>query len=198
MKEGALPAVIHAAAISYGFVFLHPFEDGNGRIHRFLIHNILSLKGAVPKGLMFPVSAAMLKNPALYDHSLESFSVPLARLVEYDLDDMGRMTVIGETGRWYCYMDLTAQTEALYDFVMLTIEHELVEELDFLASYDKVKQAIQEIVDMPDRLIDLFIQLCLQGGGRLSAKKRASRFDFLTDEELSRMEDAVRTEYKKA
>ncbi len=198
MKEGALPAVIHAAVVSYGFVFLHPFEDGNGRLHRFLIHNILSLRGAVPKGLMFPVSAAMLKNPALYDHSLEAFSVPLARLVEYDLDDMGRMTVTDETGRWYRYMDLTAQTEALYDFVMLTIEHELVEELDFLASYDKVKQAIQEIVDMPDRLIDLFIQLCLQGGGRLSSKKRASHFDFLADAELSRMEDAVRTEFKKA
>jgi hypothetical protein len=94
-------------------------------------------------------------------------------------------------------MDLTAQAEALYDFIMLTIEHELVEELDFLASYDKVKQAIQEIVDMPDGLIDLFIQLCLQGGGRLSANKRASHFDFLSDKELSRMEDVVRTEYKK-
>jgi Fic family protein len=100
MKEGGLPSVIHAAAISYGFIFLHPFEDGNGRIHRFLIHNILFLRGAVPKGLMFPVSAAMPKNPALYDRSLEAFSVPLARLVEYDLDDIGRMTVIGETGRW--------------------------------------------------------------------------------------------------
>lgn len=67
MKEGKVAPVIHAAAIAYGFVFLHPFEDGNGRIHRFLIHNILSLKGMVPRGLMFPVSAVMLKNPADYD-----------------------------------------------------------------------------------------------------------------------------------
>lgn len=80
MKEGAVPAIIHAAAISYGFVFMHPFEDGNGRIHRFLIHNILFLRGQIPKGLMFPVSAAMLKNPALYDHSLEAFSNPLMQL----------------------------------------------------------------------------------------------------------------------
>ena len=41
----------------------------------------------------------MLKNPALYDHSLEAFSNPLMRLVEYDLDDLGQMTVPGETGR---------------------------------------------------------------------------------------------------
>ena len=56
---------------------------------------------------------------------------------------------------------MTAQAEALYDFVGLTIEHELVEELDFLASYDKTRQAIPEIVDMPDRLIDLFHSVLL-------------------------------------
>lgn len=195
MKEGAVPAVIHAAAISYGFVFMHPFEDGNGRIHRFLIHNILFLRGAIPKGLMFPVSAAMLKNQALYDDSLEAFSTPLIRLVEYDLDDLGQMTVPGETGRLYRYIDMTAQAEALYDFVKLTIEHELVEELDFLANYDRTKQAIQETVDMPDHLINLFIRFCLQNNGRLSAKKRESYFGFLCDDELSNMENAVKDGY---
>ena len=195
MKEGAVPAIIHAATVSYGFVFMHPFEDGNGRIHRFLIHNILSLHRAVPKGIMFPVSAAMQKNPVLYDHSLEAFSNPLMRLTEYDLDDLGQMTVPGETGHFYRYIDMTAQAEALYDFVRLTIEHELVEELDFLANYDRTKRAIQEIVDMPDRLIDLFVQFCLQNNSRLSARKRESHFAFLTDDELASMENAVREGY---
>lgn len=40
MDQGSVPPVVHATAAAYGFVFLHPFEDGNGRIHRFLIHNI--------------------------------------------------------------------------------------------------------------------------------------------------------------
>lgn len=195
MKEGAVPALVHAATISYGFVFMHPFEDGNGRIHRFLIHNILFLRGAIPKGLMFPVSAAMLKNPVLYDNSLEAFSKPLMRLIEYDLDDLGQMAVPGETGGLYRYIDMTSQAEALYYFVRLTIEKELVEELDFLVNYDRTKQAIQEIVDMPDRFIDLFIQLCLQNNGRLSAKNRASHFEFLTNEELADMETAVREGY---
>ena len=198
MKRGTVPAVIHAAVVSYGFVFMHPFEDGNGRIHRFLIHNILTMRGAIPKGLMFPISAAMLKNPALYDHSLEAFSKPLMRMIEYDLDPLGEITVPGETGRLYRYIDMTAQAEALYDFIELTVEHELVEELDFLAKYDRTKQAIQEIADMPDRLIDLFIQLCLQNNGRLSAKKRESHFAALTDGELARMENAVREGYTRA
>lgn len=90
---------------------------------------------------------------------------------------------------------MTAQAEALYDFVKITIEHELMEELDFLANYDRTKQAIQQIVDMPDRLIDLFIQLCLQNNGRLSTRKKESHFGFLSDCELAAMENAVREGY---
>ena len=195
MKAGNFPPVIHAATIAYGFVFLHPFEDGNGRIHRFLIHNILSLQELVPRGLMFPVSAVMLKNPADYDASLEAFSRPLLQLVDYRLDEMGQMTVENDTACWYQYMDMTPQSEALYEFVTKTIEEELVEELSFLANYDNTKKAIQDIIDMPDRLIDLFIQLCLQNNGSLSARKRSAHFDFLTDEELSAMEQAVRDGY---
>jgi glutamyl/glutaminyl-tRNA synthetase len=52
--------VVQAAVVGYGFVFMHPFEDGNGRIHRFLIHNVLARRSFAPPGIMFPVSAAML------------------------------------------------------------------------------------------------------------------------------------------
>ena len=195
MKGGGVSPVIHAAAIAYGFVFLHPFEDGNGRIHRFLIHNILSLQGMVPRGLMFPVSAVMLKNSMDYDASLEAFSRPLLRLIDYRLDETGEMSVEDETACWYRYMDMTEQSEALYEFVNKTIEDELVEELSFLINYDNTKKAIQDIIDMPDRLIDLFIQLCLQNNGSLSARKRSAHFDFLTDEELASMQQAVRDGY---
>lgn len=197
MKTGRVSSVIHAAVVAYGFVFLHPFEDGNGRIHRFLIHNILTIQGMVPKGLMFPVSAVMLKKPMDYDNSLEAFSRPLMQFIEYDLDEIGQMRVHNDTGCWYRWMDMTAQAESLYDFVSQTIENELVEELGFLTNYDNTKEAIQEIIDMPDRLIDLFIQFCLQNNGSLSARKRAAHFDFLKDEELSLMEKAVKPQLKK-
>ena len=197
MKAGNVSPVIHAAIIAYGFVFLHPFEDGNGRIHRFLIHNILSLQGLVPPGLMFPVSAVMLKNPADYDASLEAFSRPLLQLIDYRLDEMGEMTVENDTACWYRYMDMTAQSEALYEFVTKTIEEELVEELSFLANYDNTKKAIQDIIDMPDRLIDLFIRLCLQNNGSLSVSKRSAHFDFLSDKELSAMEQAMKDGYNR-
>lgn len=195
MTEGQVHPVVHAAAISYGFVFLHPFEDGNGRIHRFLIHNILARRAFTPEGLMFPVSAVMLKHRADYDASLEAFSRPLLSLVDYTLDEEGRMTVRNDTAKWYRYVDMTSQVEALFRFVEQTVDTELVDELAFLANYDATKESIQAIVDMPDRTIDLFIRSCLQNNGRISAGKRKDYFNSLSEAEIARMEEAVRAAY---
>jgi hypothetical protein len=111
------------------------------------------------------------------------------------MDEQGRMAVQNDTADWYRFIDMTAQAEALFRFVEQTIDTELIDELAFLANYDQTKKAIQEIVDMPDRKIDLFIQACLQNNGRLSARKRSSHFEFLSDEEVMRMENAVRSAY---
>jgi hypothetical protein len=195
MEKGNVFAVIHAAVIAYGFVYFHPFEDGNGRIHRFLIHNILARRYFTPEGVMFPVSAYMLKNRSDYDASLEAFSRQVMPLVEYSIDEEGHMTVHNETAVLYRYIDMTSQVEELFRFIEKTIETELAQELAFLANYDETKKAIQEIVDMPDRQIDLFIRLCLQNNGRLAARKRTSHFKLLTNDEIGRMEAAVQNAY---
>ncbi len=191
MSEGNVHPVVQAAVLAYGFVYLHPFEDGNGRIHRFLIHNILARQGFTPRGIMFPISAVMLKNSDTYDTSLESFSKKLIPLIDYTLDENGRMNVYSDTVKWYRYIDMTIQTETLYDFVQWTIETELTNELKFIANYDRAKKAIQEIVDMPDRQIDLLIRFVLQNDGKLSAGKRKSYFDFLNEQEILKLEQAV-------
>jgi hypothetical protein len=116
-------------------------------------------------------------------------------LVEYSLDEYGHMTVLNDTAVWYRYIDMTPQAEALFAFIEKTIDTELADELAFLANYDRAKAAIQDIVDMPDRQIDLFIRFCLQNHDRLEAGKRASHLDFLTDDEVARMEQAVRDAY---
>lgn len=195
MNDCPLHPVVHAALVAYGFVFLHPFEDGNGRIHRFLIHNILARRGYVPPGIMFPISAAMLKDREAYDASLEAISNPLKLLIDYSLDEEGRMSVHSDTGDLYRYMDMTAQVEALFDFINSAVEVELVEELTFLQNYDRTKRALRDIVDMPDRQIDLFIRFCLQNKGCLSTKKRGSHFSSLVDEEVRQMERAVQEGY---
>jgi len=191
IEPGGVDPVVHAALVGYAFVFVHPFEDGNGRIHRLLIHNILSRRGFAPDGVIFPVSAAMLKQQAAYDASLEAFSKPILGIAEYTIDDEGRMTVHNDASIWYRYPDMTTQVEHLFAFIEQTIETELVEELAFLMNYDRTRRAMQEIIDMPDREIDLFIRYCLQNSGRLSQRRREARFAALTDEEIRRLEEAV-------
>ena len=195
MSSKSHPVII-AAVISFGFVFIHPFDDGNGRIHRFLIHNILAKTGFTPKGLIFPVSAVMLRKIKDYDETLELFSKPLMPLIDFELNSSGQMIVKNKTEVYYKYIDMTFITERLFGFIQETIEIELVSELNFLLNYDKAKLFIQDIVDMPDRLIDLFIRLCVEGNGHLSNTKRKSLFSKLTDEEITKMQDYVRAVMK--
>lgn len=195
LPESDFPAVIHAAIVSFGFVFIHPFEDGNGRIHRFLLHNILALRGFTPKGILFPISPAILKRLDEYDAALESFSELLLPHIEYTLDDEGRMTVSGETACLYKYMDLTAQAESLFAFLESAIEDELKPELEFLAAYDRARAKIRRIIDMPAIQVKKFIRLCLQGGGRISKRHKERQFGFLSIQEIDKLEKAVQSAF---
>ena len=47
--------VIASAFLAFGFVYIHPYEDGNGRLHRYLIHHVLATRGFNPPEVMFPV-----------------------------------------------------------------------------------------------------------------------------------------------
>lgn len=53
-------------------------------------------------------------------------------------------------------------------------------------------QRMRAIHEMPDRLEGLFIRLCWQNNYTLPADRRETRFYFLTDEEVTRLERAVR------
>ena len=158
-----------------------------------MIHHILARKGFTPAGIVFPVSAAMLRQMDKYDETLEYFSRPLLERIEYRLNQRGEMTVLTDSVGFYCYLDMTRIAERLFEFVEATINNELAGELDFLARYDTIKRGLQEIVDMPDRRMDLFIRLCLQNKGHLAKGKR-DQFAGLTDDEITAMEKAVRAE----
>jgi hypothetical protein len=184
--------VVVAACLSFGFVFLHPFVDGNGRLHRLLIHNVLSTLDVTPDRVVAPVSAVMVADRGSYDRALETFSKPLLELVEYELNEDGWLTVKGQTASYYRYIDFSDIAEALYGWLERAIREDLMGELDFLVGIERTREAMRAVVDLPDRLADLFIKVCLQNGKTLSATKRGRHFNMLTDDEVSRLEAAVR------
>ena len=192
LQSSNVDAISAAAAMSFGFVFVHPFEDGNGRIHRFLIHHELARSGFAPPRLVFPVSAVMLRERAEYDRALESYSKAILPFVEYNLNERGEMTIENDTAHLYRYWDATRFAEFLYFCVGETIRRDLREELGFLAIFDRALRAVMEIVDMPDRRASLLVRVIVQNRGSLSKNKREREFPELADEEAERIERAVR------
>lgn len=59
MREGELDSVLQAAATTFGFVYIHPFQDGNGRLHRCLIHHVLAERKFTPPGGFTTLSAGL-------------------------------------------------------------------------------------------------------------------------------------------
>jgi Fic/DOC family len=183
-----LDAVIAAAILAFGFVYVHPFEDGNGRIHRYLIHHILAERGFNPPGIVFPVSAAILDQIDSYRQVLESYSQRLLPLVQWETTPDYNIRVTNDTGDFYRFFDATRHAEFLYSCVERTIERDLPEETSFLRRYDSFRQQVDGFIDMPERMTDLLFRFLHQNGGRLSQRAQAKEFAALTDEEARRIE----------
>jgi hypothetical protein len=190
-----LDPVIAAAVLAFGFVYVHPFDDGNGRIHRYLIHHVLAERGFNPPGVVFPVSAAILDRIEDYRAVLESYSARLLPHVRWEPTERGNVRVLNDTGDFYRFFDATPHAEFLYECVQRTIETDLPAEAGFLRRYDAFRQDVEALFDTPERMIDLLFRFLHQNGGRLSQRAREREFAQLSDEESGRVEEIYRNRF---
>ena len=187
-----LDPVLAAAVLAFGFVYIHPFDDGNGRVHRYLIHHLLAQRGFNPPGVTFPVSAAILERIHDYRTVLEDYSKRLLPAVDWEPTAGGNVAVLNDTADFYRFFDATPHAEFLYGCVQDTIERHLPDEAEFLRRHDAFRTGLNLIVDMPDRLSDLLCRFLRQNRGTLSRRGRTREFAALTGAEIVRIESLYR------
>lgn len=193
--ESELDPVVAAAVLAFGFVYIHPFEDGNGRIHRYLMHHVLARRGFNPAGIHFPVSAAILDKIGEYKEVLESYSNRLLPIVEWEPTPKGNVKALNDTSDFYRFFDATPHSEFLYECVQRTIEQDLPKETRFLRSFDTFRAGVENMIDMPERTLNNLFGFLRQNEGRLSKRARESEFSQLTSDEITRIEELYQTAF---
>ncbi|MCA0314566.1 MAG: Fic family protein [Candidatus Melainabacteria bacterium] len=192
MKEGGLDPVLQAAATAFGFVYVHPFADGNGRLHRCLIHHTLSDRQFTPPGMLFPVSSVMLDWIDKYRETLQSHSARLMEFIEWEPAAKGNIHVLNDTADLYRYFDCTESAEFLYSCVRRTVEADLPREIDYLTRRDQAVREVMNVVEMPDLIAEQFVLFVHRNGGTLPKNRREREFVALKEEELIALEEIVR------
>lgn len=187
-----MDAVLSAALIAFGFVFIHPFEDGNGRIHRYLIHHMLAKKQFTRQGIIFPISASILDHIDDYRNVLETYSMPLLDYINWKETKDHNIEVLNHTIDYYRYFDATPQAEFLYDCVWDTIQNIIPNEVDYLTKYDNFKRYLEEAFEMPDKMVAFLVRFLEQNNGELSKRAREKEFSALSEKEVSEIENQFR------
>lgn len=177
--EGDVPPLVRAALVSFGFVFLHPFMDGNGRLSRLLAHHSLNLQQALPlvdgQATLLPLSVAMKRHEADYLAALEAFSRPARQLwdVTY-LADNEFVFDFKSTPYVYAHWNGEAAAQFVTTCAEQALAQSLLEETRFIHAYDQAFERIDRAFNLPNRTVNLLIQWVRQNGGQMPLRRRTA------------------------
>lgn len=173
-----------AGVVSFGFVFLHPFMDGNGRLSRFLIHQTLCRGGALENGLLLPVSVAMKREEQRYLEALQDFSRPVRTFWDVRWVDGDNLSFnFTANSALYRYWDATAAVTFTLEMARQALEIELRDETRFLRLYDQVIAAVNERYDVRGSDLSNLAMMCLENQGIVS-KNRRKQFQYSVSVEV--------------
>lgn len=208
---GSAP-LVRAAVLSFGFVYIHPLADGNGRVSRFLINDVLRRDGAVPAPFILPVSATITSssiNRRGYDQILETISRQLMKRYADDwsfgkpqgyedgVESNLRFESYEDALHTWRYPDFTAHAEYLAAVVQETIDTEMRQEAAQIRTLRTVREAVKGVLDGPDPDIDRIIRAIRTNGGSVSNKLR-KEFPALEGELGRQVAEAVQAAFAEA
>jgi hypothetical protein len=196
-REGDVPPFVRAALVSFGFVFLHPFMDGNGRLSRLLAHHSLNLQQVLPvvggQPTLLPLSVAMKRHEAEYLAALEAFSRPARGLWDVTcLADNAFAFDFRSSPSTYAHWNGEAAARFITDCAEQALAQSLIEETQFIQAYDLAFDRIDREFDLPNRSINLLIQWIRQNGNRMPTRRRtAAELALVPPADIDRIEAIV-------
>ncbi|TNG96780.1 cell filamentation protein Fic [Pasteurellaceae bacterium USgator11] len=208
--EGQSP-ILRSAILAFAFIYIHPLADGNGRIHRFLFNDLLRRQKATYEPIILPISAVIAENSSernAYARILEIISKPLMQSLagKYTFshhenaypDGIFSNLVLENSANaepiWR-YPNLTPHVAYFADLVKSAIVY-MREESHYLRSHDLAREAIKEIIEMPNHYIDRIIRTVQNNDGVLS-HKLAKEYPFLTEgERWQEIVNAIKNAFK--
>lgn len=145
--------VMRCAVAAFGFVYIHPLADGNGRAHRFLVNDVLRRDDVAQDPMTLPVSPLIASDAAerqACDRILGVVSRPLMRTLvgtyriaeipmSYPDGISSKFVFEGSAGarHVWLYLDLSRHVAYVADVVARTIREDVIEESRCLRSHRK-------------------------------------------------------------
>lgn len=177
-------SAMRSTVAAFAFVYIHPMADGNGRVHRFLINDVLRRDGVIPAPVILPVSAVIDADAGerrAYNDVLDVVSKPLMEAirdkvtfsrtqVEYPDGVVSnfQFTGVNEALPVWRYPDLGSHVMYMANVLARTITEQMREESRYLRSHHRAREAVKEVVEMPDLQVDRVIRSIEQNAGKLS------------------------------
>ncbi|MDC8773560.1 Fic family protein [Roseateles albus] len=176
--------VLRSTVAAFSFVYIHPLADGNGRVHRFLINDLLRRDGTIPDPVILPISAVIMDDPGErrgYDRVLDEVSKPLMEHVRAHVEFTGTRTSYpdGVTSNFafhgdlealplWRYPDLGPHVVYMSNIIGRTITEQMREQSKYMRGHQQARLAIKEVVEMPDHQADRVLRSLEQNKGILS------------------------------
>lgn len=177
-------SLIRAAVLSFGFVYIHPFADGNGRMSRFLINDVLRKDGLVKPPFLVPVSANILKNRTAYDEVLDVVSAPFrmryatewrfGKEIRYSDGVVSNLEFdsYDDANHVWKYIDFTDHVTYLAKIISVTINQEIHQEATYLRQHQATRDQLRTVFSVNDNSLDRIMRSVTENG-KISEKLKA-------------------------
>lgn len=189
--ERCTDVLVKAACAAFGFIYLHPFLDGNGRLHRFLIQHVLARSALMAPETVIPISAVIGENIPAYHSVLTAFSKPVTALWNYRRGDPDPIILHTPGSRPYRFFEADREVAFLHSVIKQAVQEEIPRELSWLKGYDLAFSQLNDELDLPQKDLSALIRMIQTNNGTLS-ENRKKKYFYLPESVLSRIEEVVR------